>query len=77
MTDAPTLDGWKKRRRIIHATLVFCAVHVSWLTFGAADTVLHQQLAYALVGLAVTTIGFYVGGAVWDDHNARKFGNTP
>lgn len=74
-TPRPVYVGsWKRRRRLIYLTLLYCAGHVSYLTVWASDTALHQQLAIALMGLAGTTLGFYVGGAVWDDHSIRKAG---
>lgn len=70
MADQPPfkLDPrWRVRRTIIVGTLIYCAIHVSWLTFCAQDTPLRQQIAVALIGLAGAVIGSYVFGAVWDD----------
>jgi DMSO reductase anchor subunit len=69
VTDAlPKLDPrWRVRRRVVVATLLYCAALVLWLAAFAADTPLRQQIAIALVGLAGATIGSYVFGAVWDD----------
>lgn len=67
------LDGWKNRRQVVRITLVYCAIHLSYLTFYGTDTVLHQQLVYAFAGVAGAVIGGYLGFAVWDDHNKMKF----
>lgn len=66
--------SWRFRRRIIHATLIYCAVVVPALVVWRPDSPLVSQVVLALVGLAGATIGSYVFGAVWDDHNARRAG---
>lgn len=65
---------WRRRRRVIYATLAFCALNVAYLNVAGTDTALHQQLGMGLIILAGSVIGSYVFGAVWDDHNARKEG---
>lgn len=75
MTDpaAPTPPGsWRYRRRIIHCTLVYCAVVVPGLALRFPESPLVSQLVLALVALAGGTIGTYVFGAAWDDKNARS-----
>ena len=75
MTDpaAPSIPGsWKFRRRIIHCTLIYCAVAVPALTVWRPDAPLVAQVVMALIGLATTVIVTYALGAVWDDKNARK-----
>lgn len=70
---APLPPGtWKHRRRIIYGTLVYCAVAVPWLVERHEDSAMATQVVLALIGLAGAVIGTYVGGAVWDDLNARK-----
>ena len=66
------VGSWKFRRRVIFGTLSFCGANVAYLTVAGTDTVLHQQIALALTGLAATVIGSYVFGAVWDDHSIRR-----
>lgn len=73
-TTVPYMGSWKLRRRVIFGTLAYCALHVSYLTFWAGDTVLRQQIAIALTGLAAATVGSYVFGAVYDDRNIRRDG---
>ena len=64
--------SWKIRRRIILATLTFCASGVGYLIGWGADTRLNETLANGLLLLAGSTIGSYVFGAAWDDMNADK-----
>lgn len=72
-TDQATPPGtWKIRRRLIFATLAYCAVMVPWLVERHPDSALVSQVVIALVGLAGAVLGSYVFGAVWDDANARK-----
>lgn len=73
MASEPAPPGtWKHRRRIIYATLVYCAAAVIWMIERHPESSLVAQVAIALVGLAGAVIGSYVFGAVWDDLNARK-----
>lgn len=74
MTDAaPTPPGsWRFRRRIIHWTLLYCAVAVPSLTVWRPDAPLVAQVVMALIGLATTVVIGYIAGAVIDDKNARS-----
>lgn len=72
-SDQPAPPGsWKHRRRIIYATLIYCAVAVPVLVERHPDSALAAQAVLALIGLAATVIGTYVFGATWDDWNARR-----
>ena len=64
--------SWRFRRRIIHWTLLYCAVVAPGLTIWRPDAPLVAQVVLALIGLATTVITVYVLGAAWDDKNARK-----
>lgn len=72
-TQPSQLDGWKNRRQVVRATITYCGIHLSWLTFWGTDTVLHQQLAYVFSGIGGVVITGYLGFAVWDDRNKMKF----
>lgn len=61
---------WAIRRRIIIATLTFCAGETLYLTVWGRDTALHETIANGILLLAGSVIGTYVFGAVWDDRNA-------
>lgn len=75
MTKFPTGQfEWKRRRRVIFATLAFCAAEVAYLTIWGTDTGLNNTIVTSLILLAGSVIGSYVFGAVWDDANARKYG---
>lgn len=65
-------NDWKHRRRIIYATLIFCAIEVAYLTVRGSDTSLNQAIVTSVVLLAAAVIGSYVFGATWDDSNKRK-----
>lgn len=63
--------SWRIRRRVIFATLAFCAFWLGWIIVGAApDSRLHETIALGLLGLAASVIGSYVFGAAWEDRAA-------
>lgn len=71
--DAPLpRPSWHIRRRIILATLLFCAGEVIYLTGWGRDTAVHETLANGVLILAGSVIGAYVFGAVWDDANVMS-----
>lgn len=60
--------SWTHRRRIIYATLFFCAFCILYLMFWGSDTSrLQETIANSAFFLAGGVIGSYVFGAVWDD----------
>jgi hypothetical protein len=63
---------WRVRRRIIHATLVFCAAQIAYLTFCGEDTRLNETLAVGAYALVGSVIGAYVFGAAWEDISLRR-----
>lgn len=63
---------WRVRRRIIHATLLFCAGQIAYLTFWGADTRLNETLAVGAYALVGSVIGAYVFGAAWEDISLRR-----
>lgn len=68
----PGSSDWKIRRRIIYATLVFCAGYATaalvWIDSDArAETGIAQSFL-----LAGGVIASYVFGAIWDDKNRLK-----
>jgi hypothetical protein len=77
MSDTPSTakpGDWRRRRRVIYWTLIYCGAQIAYLNVFGSDTALHQQLGIALIALAGSVTGSCVFGAVWDDHNARKAG---
>lgn len=69
----PPVDGvsWKIRRRIINATLVFCASGIVYLLAYGEDTRLNETVASGLLLLAGSTVGSYLFGATWDDKGKK------
>lgn len=65
------VDGWPIRRRVMFASLLFCAGNVQYLMIWGADTSLNKEIATTLLWTAAAIIGAYVFGAVWDDMNRR------
>jgi len=63
---------WGIRRRIIIATLVWCALLVTYLAIWGRPTSLSEAIATNLLLLMGGVIGSYVFGAVWDDASRRK-----
>lgn len=61
--------SWKIRRRIIHATLIFCAFCVLWIMVRGDDRAVNEVIVMCAFGLAFAVIGSYIFGAVWDDKN--------
>lgn len=73
MSDEIAKPGeWKRRRRIIHATLIYCGAAIPALTVWNPESNLTHQTILALISLAGAVIGSYIFGATWDDSNARK-----
>lgn len=64
--------SWRIRRRIIVATLLFCAGEIIYLTGWGDDTDLASTIANGVLILAGSVIGSYVFGAVWDDRNSME-----
>ena len=67
-----TKPSWKIRRRIVIATLVFCAFCVSWIMIRGDGRSVLEVIVMCAFGLAGSTIGAYVFGRVWDDRNVMK-----
>ncbi len=61
--------SWRIRRRVIIATLLFCAGEIVYLTGWGHDTDLASTIANGVLILAGSVIGAYVFGAAWDDRN--------
>lgn len=64
--------SWKVRRRIIIATLLFCAFLVGYITVWGDDRSVLEVIVFCSFGLALSVIGSYIFGAVWDDKNVMK-----
>lgn len=64
--------SWKIRRRIVIATLTFCAFCVAWIMIRGDQRSVLEVIVMCAFGLAGSTIGAYVFGSVWDDRNVMK-----
>lgn len=59
--------SWKNRRRVVFATLMFCAALVVYLAGWGSDSRLHETMAWGSFSLAGFVIAGYVFGAVMED----------
>lgn len=64
--------SWEVRRRIIIATLVFCAFCVTYIMIWGDQRPVMEVIVFSAFGLALSVIGSYIFGAVWDDKNIMK-----
>lgn len=67
---------WDKRRRTIYATLIFCSTLMIYILYRGDDSSLYRDAFNTLALLGGSVLGTWIGGSVWDDLNARKWG-TP
>lgn len=63
---------WKIRRTVVICVLFFCAFCVLWIMFDNKDRSIYEVIVVSSFGLAFSTIGSYIFGAVWDDANVMK-----
>ena len=64
--------SWTVRRRIIIATLLFCAFCVVYVMVWGDDRGVLETIVFCAFGLGLSVIGSYIFGAVWDDKNVMK-----
>lgn len=61
------------RRKIVYATLMFCAALITFIVYeGKPDNSLHSSALGWAFTTALAVIGAYVFGAVWDNSNVLK-----
>jgi hypothetical protein len=63
---------WTRRRRLLFATVAYCAVTVGCIVYNPGDgqqAIVRGSIAHALVLLAGSCVGSYVFGVAWDDKN--------
>lgn len=63
---------WKRRRLLIHLTLLWCLFTGTYLVGWAPSDALREQAFIAIAALAGSTLGAYVFGATWDDRNYMR-----
>jgi hypothetical protein len=69
----PEGPPWTIRRRIVVATLAFCAGIIAYLTGWGKDNELNRTIANGAWLLAGSTIGSYIFGSAWDSKNVMNF----
>jgi len=64
---------WRVRRRLVVASLLFCAAWISYIIYkDSSQSIIHQTALYVLSGYALTILSGYIGGAVVDDRNVMS-----
>lgn len=66
------MPKWKNRRRTIFGTLFFCAGCILYIMITGEDTRINETIVWGCFGLMMSVIGFYVGGAAWEDISLYK-----
>lgn len=64
-------DNWRIRRKWMTVALIWMGLNVQYLVLWGKDNALHQNLAITFLGAIVSTLSFYIFGAVWDDNDKR------
>jgi len=64
--------SWKNRRRVILATLLFCALTVGYVLWKGDDTKIGETAITMSFFLAGSTVGGYVFGAAWENVQKPK-----
>lgn len=65
-SDPSNPTGWKWRRSVVIATLLYCAVVVALVLWRGSDNALNRDAVNVLALLAGGIIGSYVFGAAWE-----------
>lgn len=68
--------SWKNRRKVVFATLLFCAFCIMFIMFQGNDTQVNQTIILGSFALAGSVIGAYVFGAAWTDISIEKIKST-
>ena len=67
---------WRMRRRFMAVTTGFCMAVVAYvLHYDMQSSVAETAVTFAFITIT-STVGSYVFGATWDDHNARTAGTN-
>lgn len=77
--DMPTpLDkpSWKVRRRVVLATVTFCAGMTLYLAVWGSSDELRETIANGVLFLAGSVIMGYIFGVVWNDKNFYSSQNS-
>lgn len=63
---------WTVRRRLVIATLMFCAFCITWIMIRGDSRPVNEVIVMCSFGLAFSVLGSYIFGAVWDDKNVMS-----
>jgi hypothetical protein len=69
----PYAPTWKNRRRVTFATLGFCLPTLTAVAFFAPDTAPASTAAWALGGVIIFLLGFYLIGPSWEAAQLTKW----
>ena len=70
--------AWSFRRRVVIATLLFCAgVVVKITVWSHQSDAIGEALVTMAFGLAGAVIGSYIFGAVWNDRRGTDYREEP
>jgi hypothetical protein len=64
------MPDWKIRRRVVNATLIFCALVIVYLLVYGTDSNLNNTIANGILFLAGSVVVGYVFGETWSDKNS-------
>ena len=73
VTSTSNTDSWKYRRRFMLWITVFNMVVIVLSLLYAKHESVAQLAVISAFGSLTAIFGFYVVGAVWDDHSSRQF----
>lgn len=68
-------DTWPKRRKVIYAVLMFCALLIAaclGAAIAAKDMVAATAVSTNAFFLGGSVAGSYLFGSIWDDRDKRK-----
>lgn len=67
---------WVRRRRIVYASLAFCAAIVAYLTMWGEDGMLTTTIITSVAAYATLCANAYILGAAWQDTTEIKCSST-
>lgn len=58
---------WRRRRKVIYLSLLFCACEFAYLTVWGVDSMLNVTIATSVAAFATLVANAYILGAAWQD----------
>jgi hypothetical protein len=68
-------DAWRFRRRFMLATTAFSMVIIAVCLWRGEDLRIYETAITMAFGTISAVLGFYIGGATWEDINKAKSAN--